>query len=283
LSLKNSANVPNTLREIKGPFSFVYYNKSSKILYFARDRFGRHSLLFKISNDLKSLLLTSVAVKALKNIMELPSIGIFMVNLNYEKIQLSCIPWYQTNEGLNNILNDIKNQFNININIIESNCWPQIKELYLDFLPSTEMGFLKFVKIINNSNGHDEIMDYILKDFNIDQTVNNLLFLLNESIKKRVTIIPHFCKNCTNLNLLSCQHVKVGVLFSGGLDSAILAALAHKHVKVDEAIDLINVAFEKKTYNYEVPDRITGKQTLNELLQICPGRTFNFIEVLIFK
>lgn len=36
---------------------------------------------------------------------------------------------------------------------------------------------------------------------------------------------------------------QVGVLFSGGVDSATLAALAHRHVRADAAIDLINVAF----------------------------------------
>ncbi|XP_011494121.1 PREDICTED: asparagine synthetase domain-containing protein 1 [Ceratosolen solmsi marchali] len=279
LSLKNSFNIPDTLKEINGPFSFIYYKKSSKQLYFARDRFGRHSLLFKISKNFKSLLLTSVAVKAIQNIMELPAIGIFIANLNFKEIQLSCIPWYEPNERFINILTDIKAQFNININIIESKYLPKIEKLYLNILPTSKMGFLKFIEIMNINN-YDEIMDYILKDVNIDQIVNNLLVLLNESVKRRVTIMPNFCKNCTYLNISFCQHVKVGILFSGGLDSAILAALTHNHININETIDLINVGFEKKiNCNYEVPDRITGRKTLNELLEICLGRTFNFIQV----
>ena len=49
-----------------------------------------------------------------------------------------------------------------------------------------------------------------------------------------------------------CKHTKVGLLFSGGLDSAILALLMHSFVPPTDAIDLINVAFE-------VPQRTSDK------------------------
>lgn len=73
----------------------------------------------------------------------------------------------------------------------------------------------------------------------------------------------------------------------------------------DEAIDLINVAFEQKTpsnhpqkknakkgktrknatpttpaRNFSVPDRITGISGLDELQRINPLRQWNFIEVI---
>jgi len=37
----------------------------------------------------------------------------------------------------------------------------------------------------------------------------------------------------------------VAVLFSGGLDSAVLALIAHSFVPENEPIDLFNVAFER--------------------------------------
>ncbi|KAJ1490751.1 asparagine synthase-domain-containing protein [Baffinella frigidus] len=50
-------------------------------------------------------------------------------------------------------------------------------------------------------------------------------------------------------------------MFSGGLDSTVLAALAHRHVPAGEAIDLINVCFDPR----EAPDRYTGVEALREL------------------
>ena len=37
---------------------------------------------------------------------------------------------------------------------------------------------------------------------------------------------------------------KVGILFSGGIDSVLLAALLHEILPMDEPIDLLNVTFD---------------------------------------
>ncbi|EKM60904.1 uncharacterized protein PHACADRAFT_84456 [Phanerochaete carnosa HHB-10118-sp] len=104
---------------------------------------------------------------------------------------------------------------------------------------------------------------------------------------------------------------RIAVLFSGGIDSTVLAFLADRHVDRDEPIDLLNVAFEnprkilvqtegnigglpkreKKQrlkdridystidVTYNVPDRGTGLQELEELRRLCPHRTWNLVEV----
>lgn len=61
----------------------------------------------------------------------------------------------------------------------------------------------------------------------------------------------------------------------------------------EEPIDLLNVAFENprtlkakaksKTDGgdtYEVPDRLTGREQVEELRRICPGRTWNFVRTV---
>lgn len=124
---------------------------------------------------------------------------------------------------------------------------------------------------------------------------------------------------------------RLAILFSGGIDSAALCYFADRycfvlivyssinlivvdsHLPRDEAIDLLNVAFEnprkikmqldgnldvplkhlkrerKKQMNnslstqndapYMVPDRVSGLEELEELRLVCPGRTWNFVGI----
>jgi len=159
---------------------------------------------------------------------------------------------------------------------------------------------VEYLENVPCSKDFNEILQYLLKNQEVNERVECLMELLHQSVKIRIKKKPNYCKECIKLILngrnVTCAHSKIGVLFSGGLDSAILAAIAHKYVPEDESIDLINVAFERLgsknqsmshtsnekgniTQKYDVPDRKTGRQTYSELLQIYPNRKWNFIEV----
>eukprot|EP01063_Lacrimia_lanifica_P014337 TRINITY_DN2094_c1_g3_i1.p1 TRINITY_DN2094_c1_g3~~TRINITY_DN2094_c1_g3_i1.p1 ORF type:complete len:692 (+),score=162.48 TRINITY_DN2094_c1_g3_i1:93-2168(+) len=70
---------------------------------------------------------------------------------------------------------------------------------------------------------------------------------------------------------------RIGVLFSGGVDCAVLAALADDLVPPGESIDLLNVAFGPTPDR--TPDRITGRHGWHELARRSPSRKWNFIEI----
>ncbi|KAJ8039899.1 Asparagine synthetase domain-containing protein 1 [Holothuria leucospilota] len=86
----------------------------------------------------------------------------------------------------------------------------------------------------------------------------------------------------------------VAILFSGGIDSMVLAALSDRYIPRNQSIDLLNVAFEQKKRPhinktdetseeewdpFAVPDRITGRTGLKELQKLNPDRVWNFVEV----
>jgi hypothetical protein len=70
---------------------------------------------------------------------------------------------------------------------------------------------------------------------------------------------------------------RVAVLFSGGIDSLILARLADLHTPSREPIDLLNVAFGVEAAM--APDRLTGLAGVEELRAVAPTREWRFVEV----
>lgn len=78
----------------------------------------------------------------------------------------------------------------------------------------------------------------------------------------------------------------VAVLFSGGIDSVVLAALTHRHVPANQPIDLINVSFfndsvdgDSQSSLTRSPDRLAAILSYNEMQSRFPERTWRFIAV----
>lgn len=95
-------------------------------------------------------------------------------------------------------------------------------EMLLDFELSTEKGF----KLSDS-----ELLSKFAEVSALKKTAEEFEDVLSEAVKKRVCNCCHLCKKCyTNdsLNTLKCEHASVGVLFSGGLDSIVIACLADK-------------------------------------------------------
>lgn len=295
--LQSTTDIMSVLWKIEGPYSLIYYQKSTDTLYFGRDIIGRHSLLLKIDSKANSLTLTSVANKNMKGIVEVPAIGIFAVNLNNSRINLACYPWKEPDLRFTDIIETLETTLNVDINIrktiLDTNS--SLVNLHLHLHPDPKD--LEYLENIPDSIDFNETLRYLLQNRKVSERVECLAQLLHQSVKVRVKKKPNYCKDCIKTVLngesITCTHSKIGILFSGGLDSAILAAIADKYVPENESIDLINVAFERSVNNqkishmndekenvqkYDVPDRKTGRQTYSELLRICPNRKWNFIQ-----
>lgn len=144
---------------------------------------------------------------------------------------------------------------------------------WLDVEPS-----LDDLSIYQEQNTFESLMEHSV----ISSRVEKLLDVLTISVECRVTKQPEVCKNCVNTGdngATKCNHCCVAVLFSGGLDSTVLALLAHRFVPNDKPIDLYNVAFQQRSGSFEVPDRETGQASLKELKSLAPNRLWNFVEV----
>lgn len=266
--LENSQNISFTLENINGPYAFVYLNKASGKLYFGRDKFGRRSLLMGKSHD--SIILASVSKRSTTySFIELPAIGTFCYNTQTKQYEI--FPWCHQNRNFKTELTKIESFLNTHIKVIEYS-----KKLYYKgYQEPFESDLQNLMGLIGLNDAL--ILTRLLDNPQWQHNINKLKSLLEKAVETRISTQPMFCKNCVIKNE-QCNHSVTGILFSGGVDCAILALLAHKYTDKHRSLDLINVAFDKAE-SYQTPDRITGFQTLEELKQLCPERKWNFVQV----
>lgn len=118
----------------------------------------------------------------------------------------------------------------------------------------------------------------------LSSSVEQLRGHLVESLRLRLLHVPLPPR-------ATLTEARVAVLFSGGLDCTVLARLASDILPPTQAIDLINIAFENPRIAsqhksgppvnlYELcPDRVTGRRSFAELLEVCPDRQWRFVTV----
>lgn len=112
----------------------------------------------------------------------------------------------------------------------------------------------------------------------MDRLVETSIAVFRRSLERRLLCIPFDLQ----------ETAQVAILFSGGIDSVIMAAIADLVLGDEVPIDLLNVAFENPRFiasrgsqedPFAVPDRLTGLRAWEELRTINSRRRWNFVEV----
>ncbi|XP_054237046.1 asparagine synthetase domain-containing protein 1 [Indicator indicator] len=330
----SEADILSLFSLLRGPWSFIYYQASRHTLWFGRDYFGRRSLLWQFSDEADSTFcLSSVSVQSESGNQwqEVPASGIFKIDLKVcattKSLSLALFPWkYRCTEkaaaeGFINVLDQVSKDLPDHIHLVMNE-----SKLFLTApvipLNKTTSGTSGECPDTDSSNIPHVASVETLQGFLAVEHKRKLVYqfaaVLSEATKRRVlSLVREEDGNTSELPSTSGRKAHVAVLFSGGIDSMVIAALADKHVPSGEPIDLLNVAFMAKQQAeqkgptkkharqevqldllchqescqdlegktgahlscFDVPDRITGRAGLKELEAINPSRTWNFVEI----
>lgn len=326
-SCKNESDILSLFSEVQGPWSFIYYQASSHHLWFGRDFFGRRSLLWHFNDLGRSFCLSSVGAQTSGEVnqwQEVPASGIFRIDLKSTSISKSLVlklyPW-KSISGENVIKECVHSLIQISANlptfvsVVANEAKLYLKKPVVPLntmMPQAPLA----IPCINIAGvlPTRETLQRLLTDGHMKEVVQQFVDVLSVSVKRRVLCLPRDENLTPSEALKACDRkANVAILFSGGIDSMVIAALADHHVPLDEPIDLLNVAFRTKEktvltgFNKKrkkqkshceipseesskndddspdkqfcVPDRVTGRVGLKELQAANPARIWNFVEI----
>ena len=258
-----SRDILDVMSRIHGPWAMVYYHKHSNTIWIGRDFFGRQSLL--ISRSDTSLQLSSCVIKERGDFVELPAYGIYKFELSSDDVKgnLTLYPWKNSTDVLDkSILHNIDcDIFSDSISSPVVTCSDVILE---DFQPPDDK---------------EDVFSQFLTQPRVLTIVDEFQDVLRDAVLTRVRHQPDVCKDCVSCPLEECPHAAVGVLFSGGLDSCVLACLTAALIPKHKPLHLYNVAFQQTNGGYDVPDRLTGIQAYNEIKSLHPDKKISLILV----
>nr|XP_043624661.1 asparagine synthetase domain-containing protein 1 isoform X2 [Erigeron canadensis] len=237
-------SVPELLSTIKGPWAFIYWQESSKTIWFGRDGLGRRSLLVHWPS-LKDPRLIFSSVSPPSSIEECSDPG-------YENQQSELNFWEELPCGVYSLSMSASENF---LGRVKRHNWTNP---FLEELIKWERCFVepKPEHLIESPEVFSREQQGLLHQ--------KVLAALKESVRRRTIFSGHHLDNSP-----------VSVLFSGGLDSMILAALLDECLDPKYEIDLLNVSFD----GHLAPDRISARAGVNELRKISCLRRWNLVEI----
>ncbi|XP_062045047.1 asparagine synthetase domain-containing protein 1 isoform X2 [Lepus europaeus] len=329
-SCKSESDIMSLFSDVQGPWSFIYYQASSHSLWFGRDFFGRRSLLWHFNTLDKSFCLSSVGPQTsgvANQWQEVPASGIFRIDLQSaamaKHVRLQLYPWEcisrenateECDKSLAHASAALPTFVSVVANEAKLHLGTPISPLNMT-LPQAPLA--THCSSISSIPPSRETLQVSLTDGHMKEVVEKFIDVLSVAVKRRVLCLQRDENPVPNGVLKTGDRkANVAILFSGGIDSMVIATLADRHIPLGEPIDLLNVAFmtKEKTVpssrnkrtskqrshempseafsegtaargadgpdeKYSVPDRVTGKAGLKELQAVNPSRMWNFVEI----
>ncbi|CAH8640468.1 unnamed protein product [Schistosoma curassoni] len=288
---KNVNAVVNLINSLIGSFVLIFVSVESHRVYFTRDPFGRHSLVARKFSGLPSELFCIDSVSSIV----IPSQSSFP-EISLDSLEKDAKDWFEIPACgifVSKIVCDNRNVFLSDINLYP---W---SEQHLLLCPSNIPFKVNRVLNVNqthcNSLSTNMCIPTTLKE--VQQKFLDLLSaVIHDSVNFDLLYYTNYSFNVSDVLDDNRSGSLFGLLFSGGLDSSVIAALLDRFVPDDQSIDLINVAFQRRCTGVsvnnsdcldkdclisaeEAPDRQTALKSYEELCELSARRKWNLIKI----
>ncbi|KAJ9563857.1 hypothetical protein OSB04_009017 [Centaurea solstitialis] len=248
-------SVPELLSTIRGPWALLYWQASSKTIWFGRDALGRRSLLVHWpSIEDPRLMLSSVSP---------PSTIDERADIGYKNGPTELKFWEELPCAVYSLsMSALKSDESL-VGEVRSHNWtdPLLEELIKWERTYVEPKPEDLIESHGMFSSEQRASVFFIATGRLHQEV---LAALKESVRRRTIFSGTHLGNSP-----------VAVLFSGGLDSMILAALLDECLDPKFGIDLLNVSFDGQS----APDRISARAGVIELRKKASLRRWNLVEI----
>jgi len=277
LILKHNIEIDILSDLINGDFSFVVFYSPKNKIYIIKDSFGKRSLTFTRGDCF-----TAFSSVSLLNTDKMNTIRLDVSleeSLDFDVLKISGL------EELANIANQQK------VDKIKSSLLSKYFDNYISILKRWTIEVPGNSIITLEISHEDLLLSTSMQPFDIkfDRLTNGPIHERGKTptIEEAVAIVDNILRksmkelliNIIDLGTLVEQpegvsNSKIGVLFSGGLDSSLIAFYAAISIPDNETIDLINVSFTQNSH-----DRKIAIESYHELTEILGDSKFNLILV----
>jgi asparagine synthetase B (glutamine-hydrolysing) len=278
--------IAHVLSRLRGPWALVYWHESAQRLWYGRDVVGRRSLIVHHPN-------AADPTFVLSSLSPLP----LEVEVGDRRYTAQNEPhfWDEVAAGIYTL--DATNDDGTRMKVVGmgdelgeelTTRWQFRKHEWKHCVPSTLEEFQRASKLVHStqqpplplvSQNIKADLNNVCIDASTEVAVDGLLAALDASVERRVThsIDPSpGLENSTNSSTTEVgPAAELGVLFSGGVDSMVIAALADRHCPPEQPIDLLTVCFDGGCS----PDRAAAIDGVAELRIACPDRVWRLIFV----
>lgn len=263
---------------VLGPFAVCI--STNGMLYFARDPGGRRSLLIELPKTCSEpFVVSSIATTGTSNASELAPRGVYCLALRPSSMactlpgllqwsmpsckaglvwELSCMPWPHESPhrtGLDTLPcipphSDIERLGEPWVTDVE------VAAYALEFL--RRLGEAVRVRVQTGVPAHSAATmcsSCCAPAPRACLEVNVSDALSRDGEARSISLLPAIASSCSPCGDCHKRAARVAIPFSGGLDSMVLARLAHEFIEEGEVIDLINVCF---AVGHRSPDRLAA-------------------------
>ncbi|KAJ6215663.1 hypothetical protein RDWZM_010163 [Blomia tropicalis] len=318
INVKNDQDeIPSIISSIHGPWALTFWDNCTKRLWIGRDILGRRSLCWNTNFRDQVLIVSSVShvYDESANRKPLP-IGVLNPSmLTFEEIPtdgIYCFDFGQTYQSFQDVINNVRHftwNRNISGKLLHSSTVldSPIKYQFNCQLPNEDV--ISRLKSLTTDNEIEQSIP--------SSVIDSFHQVLSNAVAVRCSNHQNLCRKCyarhlkfelsygdqcddnengestsedevrigaksvpklKSTKIRECTHASTAILFSGGLDSTVLALLSDQYIPSHLPIDLLNIAFSN-----DAPDRETGLRAWQELQSIRPMRRWNFVSIHISK